>query len=200
MSSNSSALKMILFLGTYRENRVGIRVANFMKKQMEARGYEVLFFDAEKMEFPILKKPVHFYKDSNDLPKDLKTAASQIKDADAYVMVTGEYNHSIPPGLANMLNYFPGSIYSYKPSGIVCYSPGIYGGMRAAIQLRSLTAEIGCLSVSNIFGIPQVHKAIDEEGNPIDDHMEKGAKKMLDQLEWHATAMKNHRAAVGVPK
>lgn len=71
--------------------------------------------------------------------------------------------------------------------------------MRAAIQLRSLTAEIGCLSVSNIFGIPQVHKSINENGEATDHHMESGAKKMLDQLEWHATAMKNHREAVGIP-
>lgn len=77
--------------------------------------------------------------------------------------------------------------------------PGIYGGMRAAIQLRSLTAEIGCLSVSNIFGIPGVTKAIDENGKPLNDHMEKGAAKMLGQLEWHAHAMKNHREKFGVP-
>lgn len=76
------------------------------------------------MDFPMMKKPLHFYKDSSEAPKSLQDAAQKIREADAYVMVTGEYNHSIPPGLSNMLNYFPGSIYSYKPCGIVCYSPG----------------------------------------------------------------------------
>lgn len=76
---------------------------------------------------------------------------------------------------------------------------GPFGGMRAAMALRAITGELGCLSVSNIFGIPTVQNAFDEEGNPQNDHMESGAKKMLDQLEWMATAMKNHREKVGVP-
>ena len=50
---------------------------------------------------------------------------------------------------------------------------GIYGGMRAAMQLRAMLGEIGCISVSNIFGIPQVNKALDEDGKPLNDHMEK---------------------------
>ena len=67
------------------------------------------------------------------------------------------------------------------------------------MHLRCMTAEIGCLSVSNIFGIPKVHEAIDENGKPQNDHMEKGAKKMVDQLDWMAQAMKNQRDTVGVP-
>ena len=54
----------------------------------------------------------------------------------------------------------------------LCF-PGIYGGMRAAMQLRCMLGEIGCNSVSNIFGIPQVHKALSEEGKPLDSHMER---------------------------
>jgi len=51
---------------------------------------------------------------------------------------------------------------------------GIYGGMRAAMQLRAMTGELGCISVSNIFGIPEVHKAIDEDGKPLNSHMASG--------------------------
>ena len=46
--------------------------------------------------------------------------------------------------------------------------------MRAAMQLRAMTGEIGCISVSNIFGIPKVDKAINEDGSTNDDHMDKG--------------------------
>ena len=70
------------------------------------------------------------------------------------------------------------------------------------MQLRAMTGEIGCISVSNIFGIPQVSKSLDEEGNPIkphEDHMNKGAKAMLDQLTWMALAMKNQRDVYGTP-
>lgn len=68
------------------------------------------------------------------------------------------------------------------------------------MQLRALLSEMGTLSVSNIFGIPQVQNSFDEEGKPTNDHMIKGASKLLDQLDWHTAAMKNHRDKVGVPK
>ncbi|XP_052086450.1 NADH-dependent flavin reductase subunit 2-like [Mytilus californianus] len=200
-SKASSKLKAILFLGTVRENRVGLRVARFMKKQLEKRNYEVEMFDPLEMKFPMLHKPVHFYgPERKGCPQWLLDAENKVKAADAFIVVSGEYNHSIPPALSNMLDHFPGSIFSYKPSAIVCYSPGIYGGMRAAMALRPLLSEIGTLSVSNIFGIPEVHKALDEEGAPKNDHMEKGAGKLLDQLDWYATAMKNHRNTAGVPQ
>lgn len=77
---------------------------------------------------------------------------------------------------------------------------GQYGGMRAAMQLRALLGELGCLSVSNIFGIPEVHKSIDENGKALNDRMISGAARMIKQLDWHAWAMKNHRDSVGVPK
>ena len=67
------------------------------------------------------------------------------------------------------------------------------------MQLRAFLGELGCLSVSNIFGIPRVHESLDEEGNPLNDHMASGAGKLITQLEWMAEAMKAHREKVGVP-
>ncbi|XP_072176081.1 uncharacterized protein [Diadema setosum] len=201
MAANSakSGLKVVLFLGTCREGRLGIRIANFMIDQLKKKGHEVEFLDALEMNLPILTKPLHFYKDQSQAPDMLQKARNKIVAADAYVVVSGEYNHSIPPGLANLFDYFPASIFSYKPSGIVCYSPGQYGGMRSAMQLRSFLGEMGCISVSNIFGIPRAHEAISEEGRPLNEHMEKGAGRLLAQLEWMAHAMKNHRDKCGTP-
>ncbi|XP_072029791.1 FMN-dependent NADPH-azoreductase-like [Amphiura filiformis] len=196
-------LKVVLFLGTCREGRLGLRVANFMINELKKTGHEVEFFDAASKpfnQFPILEKAMFFYKEGEKVPEWMAEAKQKVVDADAYLMVSGEYNHSIPPGLTNMIDHFPTSIFGYKPSGIVCYSPGIYGGMRAAIQLRAFLGEMGCLPVSNIFGIPKVHQAIDGDGKPLDSHMESGAKKLIDQLDWHAHAMRNHREKVGTPK
>ena len=80
-----------------------------------------------------------------------------------------------------------------------CLDTGQYGGMRSAMQLRAFLGEMGCISISNIFGIPKAHEAISPEGSPQNEHMEKGAGRLLDQLEWMATAMKNHREKVGTP-
>ena len=155
--------------------------------------------DPVEKKLPLLEKAAFFYRSGEEKPATLVEMEEQIRAADAYVVVSGEYNHSIPPALANMMDHFGGSCYAYKPSGIVCYSPGIFGGMRAAMQLRCFLAELGCLSVSNIFGIPKVHEAIAEDGTPVDSHMESGAAKLIKDLDWHAHAMRNHRNSVGKP-
>ncbi|CAL1540168.1 unnamed protein product [Lymnaea stagnalis] len=196
----ASKLKVIVFLGSTREGRVGLRVAKFITGQLEAKNYEVELFDPVVLKFPLLEKALHFYQDRKTAPKLLLDCEEKIKAADAFVVVSAEYNHSIPPALSNMLDHFPGSIFAYKPSAIVTYSPGPYGGMRAAMQLRAFLSELGALSVSNIFGIPEVHKALDENGKPLNDFMVKGATTLLTQLDWMAWAMKNHRDAHGVPK
>ncbi|KAK3776200.1 hypothetical protein RRG08_008690 [Elysia crispata] len=195
----ATKLRCVLFLGSTREGRLGLRVARFMTSQLENRNYQVDVFDPLELKFPLLERALHHYKDRSAIPAWMLECEAKVKAADAFVVVSAEYNHSIPPALSNMMDHFGGSLFGYKPTGIVTYSPGIYGGMRAAMQLRSFLSELGTLSVSNIFGIPEVHKALDEEGSPLNDHMEKGADRLLAQLDWMTWAMKNHRDKHGVP-
>ena len=75
-------------------------------------------------QFPILQKAIFFYKPDAPPPEWMSKLKQKIVDADAYIVVSGEYNHTIPPGLTNMIDHFPTSAFGYKPSGIVCYSPG----------------------------------------------------------------------------
>ncbi|CAG5124056.1 unnamed protein product [Candidula unifasciata] len=196
----ASKLRIVLFLGSTRDGRMGLRVARFMKKQLELHNYHVDVFDPLELKFPLLEKAVYHYPDRSQAPKWMVECEEKVKQADAFVVVSAEYNHSIPPALSNMLDHFPASIFGYKPSGIVTYSMGIYGGMRAAMQLRAFLSELGTLSVSNIFGIPEVQKALDENGKPINDHMEKAAKTLIQQLDWMTKAMKTHRDKFGVPQ
>ncbi|GFN99239.1 NADPH-dependent fmn reductase [Plakobranchus ocellatus] len=200
MSAAANKLRVVLFLGSTREGRLGLRVSKFMRGQLEKRNYEVDVFDPVELKFPLLEKAIHHYSDRSAIPDWMLKCEAKVKAADAFLVVSAEYNHSIPPALSNMMDHFGGSLFAYKPSGIVVYSPGIYGGMRAAMQLRSFLSELGTLSVSNIFGIPEVHKALDEGGAPLNDHMEKGANTLLNQLDWMTLAMKNHRDKHGVPK
>jgi len=76
------------------------------------------------MQVPMLVKPLHFYSDQTQAPEWLKEANRKLREADAFVVVSAEYNRTIPPALSNLLDHFPGSSFSYKPSGIVCYSMG----------------------------------------------------------------------------
>lgn len=76
------------------------------------------------MPFPIMTKALHHYQDRSAAPAWLVEADKKLQAADAVVVVSAEYNHSIPPALSNMMDHFPLSSYAFKPSGIVCYSLG----------------------------------------------------------------------------
>ena len=82
---------------------------------------------------------------------------------------------------------------------LLCHIIGQFGGVRAAMQLRSFLGEVGCISVKDILAIGTVHEQIDEKGQTKSDTLVASAEKMIAQVEWHAQAMKNHRLKVGTP-
>ena len=82
-----------------------------------------------------MKAPT-FFMDSDKLPDSTKKLQQIIKDADCYLIVSPEYNHTIPPALSSVMGHFGGSLYKCKPSGIVTYSPSPFAGMRAAMAIQ----------------------------------------------------------------
>ncbi len=125
-------------------------------------------------------------------PEALERLAGRIKAADAFIIVSGEYNHSIPPALSNLLDHFLEE-YFWRPSAIVCYSAGAFGGVRAAMQLRAMLCELGTPSIPSLLPVPRVQDAFDDEGRPLDESYPKRAGRFLDELEWYANALKAAR-------
>ena len=107
------------------------------------------------------------------------------------------YNHGIPPALSNLLDYFIEE-YFWRPSAIVCYSAGAFGGVRAAMQLRAMLCELGMPSIPSLFPIPRVQSAFDDVGNALDTTSETRFARFASELEWYASAMREGRAR-GVP-
>jgi NAD(P)H-dependent FMN reductase len=100
--------------------------------------------------------------------------------------------------LLNVLDHFGSSTFSFKPSAIVSYSAGQWGGTRAAIALRPVLSELGCLPVSAMIHLPQVQDVLDEEGVPIKDeeNWQRYTDRCFSQLEWWATAAKAQKRIV----
>ncbi len=148
-----------------------------------------------------MKKPYHFYQDKTEAPQVLQDTNKIIAESDAMVMVTAEYNHSLPPALTNMLDHFPIPSYRFIPSAIVSYSMGSFGGSRATVQMRTMLGELGSPNCSSILSIPRIQAALTDAGDPVpeDTHLDKGAEKMITELEWYAVALKNHKEKVGKP-
>ena len=184
-------LKTVVFYGSVRTERQGIRAARFIVNQCRERGHQVDLVDPLDYPLPFLDKMYKEYK-PHEAPELLKKMASLIIPADAYIVVTGEYNHTPPPALLNLMDHFLDE-YFYKPSAIVCYSAGAFGGVRAAIALRSILAEMGTSSIPSVLPIPKVQEAFDINGEPKDPAYYKRAASFLDEVEWYAAALKEAR-------
>lgn len=186
------SFKIVVFYGSVRSERQGIKAARFIVRKCRDRGHEVALIDPIEYPLPLLDKMYKEYR-SGEAPEVLRRMADLIIPADAYIVVSGEYNHTIPPALANLMDHFLEE-YFWKPSAIVCYSAGSFGGVRASIALRSMLAEMGTSSIPSVLAIPKVQDAFDEDGTLRDDSYQARAEQFLEELEWYAGALREARS------
>lgn len=196
-------LNILIFLGSVRDStppkpaRLGLRVARACQAHLEG-SHDVTLIDPLDITLTKTFKP-HFSYASGKAPQDLEKLAQQIEQADAYAMVSPEYNHSMSPALANLLNHFGSSLFSYKPSAIVTYSAGQWGGARAAVNMRTYLSELGCLPVSAMIHIPKAQDVFTEDGTyseTQDANQWAGyLGRTLAQLEWWGQAAKQQRSS-----
>jgi NAD(P)H-dependent FMN reductase len=189
-------LKSVVLVGSVRSDRQGIKAAKFVERALTTRGHDVTVVDPVALRLPLLDRMFKEYP-KGQAPEPLESLAALYRSADAFVVVSGEYNHSIPPALSNLLDYFIEE-YLWRPSAIVCYSAGAFGGVRAAMQLRAMLCELGMPSISSLFPIPKIQDAFDDAGHPLDAAIERRFSRFASELEWYATALRDGRAK-GVP-
>ncbi len=185
-------LNLAIIYGSVRTERQGIKAARFMLNACQTRGHTATLIDPLLYPLPFLDKMYKEYE-PGEAPQLLQLVADLIIPADAYIIVSGEYNHTIPPALSNVLDHFLEE-YFQKPSAIVCYSAGAFGGVRAAMTLRVILAELGMSSIPSLFPIPYVQDAFQEDGTPTDQKFHQKAREFFEELEWYAHALKQARA------
>ncbi|GAC13681.1 NADPH-dependent FMN reductase [Aliiglaciecola lipolytica] len=198
-------MKLLVFLGTARDStppkpaRLGERVAkaciHFLQDRFDEHEIELV----DVLDYPLeaVFKP-HFAYAKSKAPPILSQLADKIQSSDGYIMISPEYNHSMSPALANLLNHFGSTLFSYKPSAIVTYSAGQWGGMRAAIGMRTFLSELGCIPVSAMIHVPKAQQAFSDQGVAL---TEENAwldyfSRSFNQLIWWAQAAKEHKAVV----
>src|ERR1043165_808021 len=189
-------LKLAVLVGSVRSDRQGIKASRFVERALMSRGHEVTVVDPVRLQLPLLDRMYKEYP-KGTAPPMLEELASLYRAADAFVVVSGEYNHSIPPALSNLLDPFLEE-YFWRPSAIVCYSAGAFGGVRAAMQLRAMLCELGMPSISSLFPIPKIQDVFDLEGRLLDRAFERRFDRFASELEWYATALRDGREK-GVP-
>ena len=177
--------------GSVREGRLGLRVAKFVVDRINKRGGKATLVDPLDYKLPILEKKFVQYGNGK-APKNLQKLHEIFENSDAFIIVTAEYNHGVPPALKNIIDHF-GSEYAFKPSAIVSYSTGPFGGVRAAMQWRVILPEAGMPTIPTIFPVPFVQDAFDDDGKPKDEKYNDGIKKFLDEFDWYVGAFKDAR-------
>ena len=184
-------LHYAVLYGSVRTERQGIRAARFVVRQLERRGHAATLVDPLEVRLPLLDRMYKEYP-KGGAPPELERLATLYRAVDGFVIVSGEYNHGIPPALKNLLDHFLEE-YFFRPSAIVCYSAGSFGGVRAAMQLRMTLAELGTVTIPSLLPIPKVQDAFDEQGVPVDPASERRAARFLDELDWFARALQTAR-------
>jgi len=189
-------LNISIILSSVREKSQGIKVGKFLQSKCDEIGFNSTLIDPKEYNLPLLDKMYKEYP-KGTAPEGLEKLHTLLSESDGYIIVTGEYNHSLPPALTNLMDYFREE-YFFKPAAIASYSGGPIAGMRSAIQARIFLGELGLVTTKTILGIPGIHSAFDPEGKPQDATLLSKVKRFLDELQWYANALKEARSK-GVP-
>src|SRR5438552_11831902 len=190
------SLQIAILYGSVREARAGIRVVHFLSAALRRRGHTVAVVDAAEQRLPLLDRMYKEYE-SGRAPQVLEDLARLYRKVDGFAIVSGEYNNGIPPGLKNLLDHFLEE-YFFRPSAIVCYSAGQFGGVRAAMQLRMTLAELGMPSIPSLLAVPRISDALTPAGEPTTSGFEKRSERFFREFEWYAEALRHARRS-GVP-
>lgn len=189
-------LKIKIILGSTRQNRFSDKPGKWILEEAKNKeGIDAEILDLRDYPLPFYNEPISpaMVKDgaySNDI---VRRFAAKIREADAFIIIVPEYNHSMPGVLKNALD----SIYAEwnnKPVGFIAY--GGVGGARAVEHLRGIAVELQMAPIRNAIHIPQHWNLLDQDGNLKDgafDPFKKSAETFLDQLVWWAKALKSAR-------
>jgi len=191
---------ILVFYGSYRSDRMGIRLADFIVKGLRARGANVDFIDAKAVGLPMLDR---MYKEhpKGQAPEALETLAGKIRAADAFVFVTGEYNWGVQPGLKNLTDHFLEEWF-WRPAAIASYSAGRFSGVRSGTAWHSILSEMGMVVVSSTLAVGPISQTLDAQGEPTGDagaSLQRAFPRWADDLAWWTNAARVQRATQAPP-
>lgn len=184
-------LKVKVIMGSTREGRNGGKVGEYIASMAATEpGWEVEYLDLKSINLPMFAEAVSpsFRESLDGLPEVVQEWSKKIEEADAYVIVTPEYNHGYPAPLKNAIDWLFKE-WNRKPVGFVSYGALLAGG-RAVEQLRQVVAELHMTSVRAQVLFPAVWEAFTENGQPKDPATEERVRGMFKELSWWGEALK----------
>jgi NAD(P)H-dependent FMN reductase len=187
--------RILVFYGSYRSDRMGIRLAQFVVEGFRTRGDDVALIDAKAVGLPMLDRMYKEYP-RGAAPQALEKLASEIRGADGFVFITGEYNWGVQPGLKNLTDHFLEEWF-WRPAAIVSYSGGRFSGARAATAWHGILSEMGMVVVSSRIAVGPIAQSLSPEGKPIGEGgkaLQGAFPRFADEMTWWVEAAKVQRA------
>src|ERR1700731_3725119 len=192
--------RILVFYGSYRSDRRGIRLAHFVVEGLRSRGDDVELIDARAVGLPMLDRMYKEYP-KGEAPAALEKLAGQIRDADGFVFITGEYNWGIQPGLKNLTDHFLEEWF-WRPAAIASYSAGRISGARAATAWHGTLSEMGMVVISSTIAAGPIAQALSADGTPTGvggKHLEAAFPRFADDLAWWIEAARLQRSRKAPP-
>ena len=180
-------LRLQVIVGSTREGRFGPTVASWFVERAREHGA----FDVQLLDLADVPLPLHLPRRP---PVELADTLRRLDEADAFVVVTPEYNHSFPAVLKQAIDLATPQ-WRRKPVGFVSYG-GLSGGLRAVEQLRVVFAEVHAATIRDTVSFHGASQTFDEHGRPRDDVLPAAAAVvLLDELAWWSAALRTARDA-----
>jgi NAD(P)H-dependent FMN reductase len=192
--------RILVLYGSYRSDRRGIHLADFLVREFNARGAEAELIDAKAIGLPMLDRMYKEYP-KGEAPEAMEQLAAKIRAADAFVFVTGEYNWGQQPGLKNLTDHFLEEWF-WRPAAIASYSFGRLAGAHAAVAWHGTLSEMGMVVISSTLAVGQISHTLDADSQPIGaggEALSAGFPRFADDLMWWAEAARAQRERQAPP-
>ena len=192
--------RILVFYGSYRSDRMGIRLADYLVAGLTARGAQAELVDARAVGLPMLDRMYKEYPQGT-APAPMEALAQKIRGADAFVFVTGEYNWGPQPGLKNLTDHFLEEWF-WRPAAIASYSAGRFSGVRSGTAWHSILSEMGMVVISSTLAAGPISQTLDESGKPTGSagqSLERSFGRFADDLAWWTEAARTQRARKAPP-
>jgi NAD(P)H-dependent FMN reductase len=192
--------RILVLYGSYRSDRMGIRLAEYIVTRLRSGGSDPELIDAKAVGLPMLDRMYKEYP-KGSAPAAMESLAGKIRAADAFIFVTGEYNWGIQPGLKNLTDHFLEEWF-WRPAAIVSYSAGRAAGVRAGTAWHGVLSEMGMVVVSTTLSVGPIGQALGPQGDPIGEPgaaLERAFPRFAADLAWWTEAARAHRARAVPP-
>jgi NAD(P)H-dependent FMN reductase len=192
--------RILVIYGSYRSERKGIRLADFVVAGLRARGESPELIDAKVVGLPMLDRMYKEYA-KGEAPVAMEALATKIRSADAFIFVVGEYNWGMQPGLKNLTDHFLEEWF-WRPAAIVSYSAGRLSGARSNFLWHSTLSDMGMVVTSSTLTVGPIAQTLSASGEPIGDAglaLQRAFPRFADDLAWWTEAAKSQRARKAPP-